>query len=106
MRHIEKIGDIALPAEHALARAVNRSIGHLEYHFNKLTERAIKGLVRKDRERYAAAREMVATFYPDQQVQDRVAGWFPFWCRYEQHLVDRVIDEIETDAETLKVIAL
>ncbi len=106
MRHIEKIGDIALPAEHALARAVNRSIGHLEYHFNKLTERAIKGLVRKDRERYAAAREMVATFYPDQQVQDRVAGWFPFWCRYEQHLVDRVIDEIEPDAETFKVIAL
>ncbi|HEV7921454.1 MAG TPA: bacillithiol biosynthesis BshC, partial [Thermoanaerobaculia bacterium] len=59
-----RIGEIALPAEHALARAINRSIGHIEYHFGKLTERAIRGLARKDRERYAAVRELVATLYP------------------------------------------
>ena len=55
---ITRIGEIALPAEHALARAINRSIGHIEYHFGKLTERAIRGLARKDRERYAAVREL------------------------------------------------
>ncbi len=106
MRRIEKIADIALPAEHALARAINRSVGHLEYHFNKLTERAIKGLVRKNKERYAAVRELIATLYPDRQVQDRIAGWFPFWWRYQQHLIDRFIEEIEPDAASFKIIGL
>jgi len=106
MKHIERIGDIALPAEHALARAINRSIGHIEYHFNKLSERSIKGLVRKNKERYAAVKELIAMIYPDQQVQDRIVGWFPFWCRHQQHLVDRVIEEIEPDAPEFKIIAL
>ncbi|HEX3109346.1 MAG TPA: bacillithiol biosynthesis BshC, partial [Thermoanaerobaculia bacterium] len=68
---ITRIGEIALPAEHALARAINRSIGHIEYHFDKLAERAIRGLVRKEKERWTALRELVATFHPDGHVQDR-----------------------------------
>ena len=106
MRHIEHIGEIALPAEHALARAINRSIGHIEYHFNKLTERAIRGLVRKDKERYAAAKELVATLYPDRHVQDRIVGWFPYWHQHGSELVDRMIDEIEPDAATFNIIGL
>ncbi|HEY8133045.1 MAG TPA: bacillithiol biosynthesis BshC, partial [Thermoanaerobaculia bacterium] len=35
--HIEKIRNLSLPADHAVARSINRSIGHIEYHFNKLT---------------------------------------------------------------------
>jgi uncharacterized protein YllA (UPF0747 family) len=106
MRHIEHIGEMALPAEHALARAINRSIGHIEYHFNKLTERAIRGLVRKDKERYAAAKELVATLYPDRHVQDRIVGWFPYWHQHGSELVDRMIDEIEPDAATFNIIGL
>lgn len=106
MQHVQRIADIALPADHALARAISRSIGHLEYHFNKLTERAIKSLVRKNRERYEAARELVATLYPDGHVQDRIVGWFPYWVRHEQHLVERMIDEIEPDTGSFKVISL
>lgn len=106
MRHIERIGELALPADHALARAINRSIGHIEYHFNKLTERAIKGIVRKDRERYSAARDLVAALRPDGKVQDRVVGWFPFWCRYGQYVIDRVVEEVEPDADAFKVIAI
>lgn len=106
MRHIEHIGEIALPADHALARAINRSIGHIEYHFNKLTERAIRGLVRKDKERYAAAKELVATLYPDRHVQDRIVGWFPYWHQHGSELVDRMIDEIEPDAATFNIIGL
>lgn len=103
---LTRIGEIALPAEHALARALSRSIGHIEYHFDKMTERAIRALVRKDRERYAAVRELVATFHPDRQVQDRVVGWFPWWCQYGKQLVDRIVDEIEPDSDAFKMIGL
>ena len=106
MKHIERIGELALPAEHALARAINRSIGHIEYHFNKLTERSIRGLVRKDKERYAAARELLATLYPDRNVQDRVVGWFPYWLQHGQALIDSMIDEIDPDADSFSIIGL
>jgi hypothetical protein len=103
---IEQIGDIALPAEHALARAINRSIGHIEYHFGKLAERAIKGLARKDRERWLAVRELVATLYPDRHVQDRVVGWIHYFCQYDKLLIERMVDEIEPDAAVCKIISL
>jgi bacillithiol synthase len=103
---IVRIGEIALPAEHALARAINRSIGHIEYHFDKLTERAIRGLARKDRERYAAVRELVATLVPDGSPQDRVTGWFAYWHEYGRHLIDRMIDEAELDEDVCKVVSL
>ena len=105
-KQIERIGEIALPAEHALARAISRSIGHIEYHFGKLTERAIRGLVRKDRERYAAIRELVATFHPDHHVQDRVVAWFAYWCQSGPHLVSRIVSEIEPDSASFKIIAI
>jgi uncharacterized protein YllA (UPF0747 family) len=103
---ITRIGEIALPAEHALARAINRSIGHIEYHFGKLTERAIRGLARKDRERYAAVRELVATLVPDGAPQDRVTGWFGYWQQYGSHMIDRMIDEAAQDDDVCKVVSL
>jgi bacillithiol synthase len=103
---ITRIGEIALPAEHALARAISRSIGHIEYHFDKLAERAVRGLARKDRERYAAVRELVTTLVPDGVVQDRVTGWFGYWQEYGQHLVGRMIDEAEQDEDVCKVVSL
>lgn len=106
LQHIERIGELALPADHALARAINRSIGHIEYHFRKLTERAIKGVVRKDRDRFAAARELVGTLYPDGIVQDRIVSWLPFWLRHREVLVQRVVEEAEPDSEVFKVIEL
>jgi len=104
--HLTRIGELALPAEHALARAVNRSIGHIEYHFEKLTERAIRSLARKDRQRWQAVHEVVATLYPDRHVQDRVVSWFPYWHRFGSHLVERVVDEIEPDSDTFCVVSL
>ena len=103
---ITRIGEIALPAEHALARAINRSIGHIEYHFDKLTERAIRGLARKDRERYAAVRELVSTLVPNGPPQDRVIGWFGYWQEYGKHLVDRMVEEAEQDEDVCKVVSL
>jgi uncharacterized protein YllA (UPF0747 family) len=103
---ITRIGEIALPAEHALARAINRSIGHIEYHFDKLTERAIRGLARKDRERYAAVRELVSTLVPDGTQQDRVTGWFGYWQEYGQHLIDRMVEDAEQDVDVCKVVSL
>lgn len=106
VEQITRIGEIALPAEHALARAINRSIGHIEYHFDKLTERAIRGLARKNRERYAAVRELVATLVPDGSPQDRVAGWIGYWREDGRHLIDRMIDEAEQDEDVCKVVSL
>lgn len=101
-----QIGDVALPADHAMARRVSRSIGHIEYHFDKLAERATRALVRKDRERYAAARELVAALFPDRQVQDRVAGWFAYWSESGNHLVERLIEEIEPDSDVCRIVTL
>jgi bacillithiol synthase len=101
-----QIGDAALPADHAIARRVSRSIGHIEYHFDKLAERATRSLVRKDRERYAAARELVATLFPDRHVQDRIVGWFAQWSESGNHLVERLIEEIEPDSDVCRIVTL
>lgn len=106
MQRIEQIADLALPADHSLAGSIQKSIGHLEYHFDKLAERAVKGLVRKDRERHLASRELVATFFPDKQVQDRVVSWFAYWCLYGAHLVERIVEEIEPDSDHFRIIDL
>jgi bacillithiol synthase len=106
LARIEQIGELALPADHSLAGSIQRSIGHLEYHFEKLAERAVKGLVRKDRERHTAARELVATLFPDRHVQDRVVSWFAYWCVYGSHLVERVVEEIEPDSDHFRIIDL
>ena len=105
-QHIEKIRDLSLPADHAVARSINRSVGHIEYHFKKLTERAIRGLVRKDKDRFHAARELASTFYPDQHVQDRIVAWFPWWYEYGDHFIDRLVSEVEPDTSTFKIVSL
>ncbi|HEV2721556.1 MAG TPA: bacillithiol biosynthesis BshC, partial [Thermoanaerobaculia bacterium] len=101
-----QIGDVALPADHAIARRVSRSIGHIEYHFERLAERARRALVRHDRERYAAARELVATLYPDRHVQDRIVGWIADWMELGQHLVERLVEEVEPDSATCKIVEI
>ncbi|HYO76702.1 MAG TPA: bacillithiol biosynthesis BshC, partial [Thermoanaerobaculia bacterium] len=106
MQRIEQIGQLALPADHSLAGSINKSIGHLEFHFNKLSERAIKGLVRKDKERLAAVREVVATLYPDRHVQDRVVSWFSWWCTYGDQLGERLIEEVEPDSSHFRIVSL
>ena len=106
MSRIEQIGELALPADHSLAGSMQRSVGHLEYHWHKLAERAIKGLVRKDRERLDAVREIVATLYPDRHVQDRVVSWFAYWCQYREQLVERVVEEVEPDSPYFKIVSL
>jgi uncharacterized protein YllA (UPF0747 family) len=103
---LTRIGSIALPADHALARAISRSIGHIEYHFDKLTERAIRGLARKDRERWLAVRELVSILNPDGQVQDRVVAWFAYWCEFGDDLVARLIEEVEPDAAVCTVVGM
>jgi uncharacterized protein YllA (UPF0747 family) len=103
---IEKIRELALPADHAVARSINRSIGHINYHFRKLTERSIRGLVRKDRDRYTATCELVSTFFPDHHVQDRIVAWLPFWLGYGKDFIDRVTNETEPDAPVFKIVSL
>lgn len=103
---IEKIRTIALPADHALNRSIERSIGHLGYHFRKLSERAIRGLVRKDRDRYIALRELVATFYPDRIVQDRCVSWFALQSEGGKPLLDTLVDCAEPDSAVCRIASL
>jgi uncharacterized protein YllA (UPF0747 family) len=103
---IARIRELALPADHALARSINRSVGHIDYHFRKLTERAIRGLVRKDRDRYAALKELVATLYPDRTVQDRCVSWFAWWAEFDNHLLDALVDCVEPDSNVCKIVSL
>jgi uncharacterized protein YllA (UPF0747 family) len=103
---LTRIGEIALPADHALARAISRSVGHIEYHFDKLVERSIRGLVRKDRERWSAVRDVVSILNPDGHVQDRVVGWFAYWCEFRDDLVARLIEEVEPDAAGCTIVGM
>ena len=104
LSRIEKIADLALPADHSLAGSIEKSVGHLEYHFTKLGDRAVRAVARKNRERRAAVSELVATLHPDGHVQDRVVSWFALWLRYGSNLVDRVIEEVEPDANALAIV--
>ncbi len=106
MQRVAQVGEMALPADHSLASSIQRSIGHLEFHFNKLGERAIKGLIRKDRERYAAIREVVATLYPDRHVQDRTVSWFAYWHIYGAGLTEQMLEEVEPDSAFFKLAVL
>ena len=105
-QQIEKIREMALPADHAVARAIHRSIGHIEYHFRKLTERSIRGFVRKDRDRFQAARDLASTFFPDQHVQDRIVAWLPWWYEYGEQLIERMVNEAEPDTAAFKIVGL
>jgi uncharacterized protein YllA (UPF0747 family) len=106
MQRVAQIGELALPADHSLAGSIQRSVGHLEFHFNKLGERAVKGLVRKDRERYAAVREVVATLYPDRHVQDRTVSWFAYWHVYGAGITEQMLEEVEPDSTFFKLAVL
>jgi uncharacterized protein YllA (UPF0747 family) len=106
MQRVAQIGELALPADHSLAGSIQRSVGHLEFHWNKLSERAIKGLVRRDRDRFAAVREVVSTLYPDRNVQERVVSWFAYWCQYREQLVERVVAEVEPDSPYFRIVSL
>jgi uncharacterized protein YllA (UPF0747 family) len=103
---VAKIGELALPADHSLAGSIQRSIGHLEFHWNKFSERAIKGVVRKDKERWSATRELVATLFPDRHVQDRVVSWFSYWCEAQTQLTERVLEEVEPDSDHFRIVAI
>jgi bacillithiol biosynthesis cysteine-adding enzyme BshC len=103
---IARIGEIALPAEHSLARAINRSIGHIEFHFAKLTERAIRGLVRKDRERYGVAKELVSTLYPDRHAQDRVVNWFALWTKHGEAMLPAILDAVQPDQPSFRIVGV
>lgn len=106
LRAVARVSELALPAEHALANRIQRSVGHLEYHLGKLRDRSVRALLRRDRERFAAARDLVSTLHPDGQVQDRVVSWLALWSRYGSTLVTRMIDEIEPDESSFVIIQI
>lgn len=104
LSRIETIANLALPADHSLAGSIEKSVGHLEYHFTKLGDRAVRAVARKDRERRAAVSKLVATLHPDGHVQDRVVSWLALWLRYGSSLVDRVIEQVEPDANAFTIV--
>jgi uncharacterized protein YllA (UPF0747 family) len=106
MEKIAAIADLALPADRSLAHSFERTIGHLDYHFQKLAERGVRALVRKDRERYQALRRIAAALNPDGSVQDRVVAWIPYWTRYGDQLTSRLVEEIVPDGDVCKVVFL
>lgn len=106
MHQIERIGALALPADRSLSRSIQRSVGHLEYHFDKLSERASRAVARKERERWSATKEAVSTLFPDRKVSERVVNWFPYWRLYGERLVQRMIEEVEPDSDGFRIVGL
>jgi len=94
---ISRVRDLALPADRALERSINRSAGHIEYHLRKLTERSVRAVVRKDDERYRAVKEIVATFHPDGHVQERVVSWYAWYLRHGSAVVSNLVESAGPD---------
>jgi bacillithiol biosynthesis cysteine-adding enzyme BshC len=103
---IDRIRAIALPADHALARSVGRSIEHIRYHFQRLCERSIRAVERKDRERYAAVMRLASALLPGGVPQDRVVAWYPYWRQFGNALIDRLAAAVEPDAPIVKIIGV
>jgi bacillithiol synthase len=103
---IEKIAALVLPAEKGMAKSINRTIGHINYHFDKLVERATRALVRRDQERFAALRTLALTLHPEGAPQDRVAAWLPWWLQYGDRMIEMMIAEMEPDGDSFKVVPL
>jgi bacillithiol biosynthesis cysteine-adding enzyme BshC len=103
---IEKIAALVLPADKGLSRSIDRTIGHINYHFDKLLERGTRALVRRDQERFAALRALSATLHPEGAPQDRVASWLPFWLQYGERMIETMIAEMEPDGDSFKVVPL
>ena len=71
-----------------------------------MVERYVRGLARKDRERWTAVCDLVSILNPDGHVQDRVVGWFAYWCEFRDDLVARLIEEVEPDAAVCTIVGL
>lgn len=106
LEDLARIGELALPADHSIARSYNRSVGHIEYHFEKFRQRATRALARKDRERFRAVRRVVGTLHPDGHVQDRVVSWFALWQAHRERLFETLVHEIDADAASVKVVTI
>jgi uncharacterized protein YllA (UPF0747 family) len=89
-----------------MAKSINRTIGHINYHFDKLVERATRALVRRDQERFTALRALASTLHPEGAPQDRVAAWLPWWLQYGERMVDVMIAEMEPDGDGFKIVPL
>ena len=105
-REIDLIRAIALPADHSLARSLARSIEHIRYHFQRLCERAIHAVERKDRERYAAVMRLASVLLPGGVPQDRVVAWYPYWRQFGSPLIDRMVEVVEPDTAIVKIIGV
>lgn len=103
---IDRIRGIALPADHSLARSIGRSIEHIRYHFQRLSERAIRAVERKDKERYAAVMRLASVLLPGGTPQDRIVSWYPYWRQYGSALIDRMVETVEPDAAIVKIIGV
>jgi bacillithiol synthase len=96
-KQLERIRELALPADRSLAKSIDRSAGHLQYHLRKMTERSLRAVVRRDDERTRAVREIVSTFYPDRQVQERVVSWYAWYARSGSALVTNLAECVGPD---------
>jgi hypothetical protein len=85
---------------------VGRSIEHIHYHFQRLCERSIRAVERKDRERYAAVMRLASALLPGGVPQDRVVAWYPYWRQFGNALIDRLAEAVEPDAPVVRIIGV
>jgi bacillithiol biosynthesis cysteine-adding enzyme BshC len=105
-KEIDRIRAIALPADHSLARSVSRSIEHIRYHFERLCQRAVRAVERKDRERYTAVMRLASALLPGGIPQDRIVAWYPYWRQFGSPLIGHVVEAVEPDAAILKIMGV
>lgn len=103
------IGDVAAfvtTADRGLQKSIERTMRHLRYHVAKLSERGRRAIARSDLVRYQQIRRVRETLVPDGVPQDRHVGWITLWLQHGEHLVERMIEAIEPDSDSVRIVGL
>jgi len=103
---LEEMKTIVLASDPSLEKSLDRTARKIHYHLSKLADRGRRALARRDRERHAALDRAHRILMPGGVAQDRTIGWVGYWMTYGPRVVERLVDEIDPDANELKIVGV
>lgn len=105
-RGLEEMKTIVLASDASMEKSLDRTARRIHYHVARLADRGRRALARRDRDRHQAIERASRILMPDGAPQDRTIGWIGYWMTYGTRLVDRLVSEIDSDANELKIVGL
>ncbi len=105
-RAFDPLRNLITASDASLDRSLSKSLGKMKRELQRVQLRGERAIARRDRERYSAITRLTDVLAPSGTPQDRVTGWLEYWLIYRQQLLNSLIDAIEPDSSTVKVVIL